>query len=247
MAELQYGFLLTSLIAGFLTVLSPCVLPVLPIVISGSLEKRSFLKPLRIIAALIVSIIVFSILLKASTILLGVPSFVWRWLSGGILVIFGLFILCPDLWTRLIEKLNLNQASQKLLNRGIRREGAAGDFIVGAALGPVFTSCSPAYAYIVAISLPTNWVVGFVYLLVFSLGLAAVLIMIALLGQKFIGKLKALSNPKGWFKKIIALIFIVVGLLVITGYDKRVEAYLVERGFYDWLINIEDSLPTPES
>ena len=242
MIEIQFGFLVVALIAGVLTVVSPCVLPVLPIVMGGSLQQRDFYKPLRIIGALLVSIIVFSILLKASTVLLGVPDFVWRWLSGGILIIFGIVTFWPKLWSNLMQKVGLQKSSFKLASWGFKKGGNLGDFIIGAALGPVFTSCSPTYLYIVAISLPANWLTGFIYLLIFSLGLALILLLIAFLGQKFIAKLKGLSNPQSWFKRCLAFLLIISGILIATGYDKKIEAELIQKGAYNWLIDLENQL-----
>ena len=246
LTQFSYLFLLTSLIAGVLTVLSPCVLPLLPIVIGGSTFAQSLAKALRIIAALAVSVIVFSLLLKASTALLGIPDYYWRWLSGGILVLFGIFTFWPGLWDQITNRLGLKQSSHKLLGRGVAKGGSYGDFLVGAALGPVFTSCSPAYLYVVGAVIPQqSWLFGLIYLLAFVAGLCSVLLLVALFGQKFIAKISAFNNPRGWFKRLLAVIFITVGVLVFAGWDKDIEAYLLEKGLYDWLIGLEDRLPAP--
>lgn len=241
---IQVGYLLTSFIAGILTVVSPCVLPMLPIVIGGSTASKSIFKPLRIIFALAVSVIVFSLLLKASTVLLGVPDYVWRYISGGILIMFGVFTLRPDLWDLLVARLGFKESSQKLLGKGVLKGGVAGDLLVGVALGPVFTSCSPAYLTIVGYIIPQqSWGVGFLYLLFFVAGLALVLLLVAIFGQKVVAKLAFVNKPNGWFKRLLALIFITVGVLIIFGWDKDIEAWLLERGLYDWLVDLEGSLP----
>ncbi len=241
--EVQYSFLFVSFIAGILTVLSPCVLPLLPIVIGGSTKSKSISKPLRIIAALAVSVIAFSLLLKASTTLIGVPGYVWRWLSGGILIVFGILTLWPNLWEKAVDRLGFKESSHKLLGKGVLKGGVAGDLLVGASLGPVFTSCSPIYLWIVATVIPQqSWTVGLIYLLAFVVGLAAILFLVALFGQKVVSKLAFFSKPDGWFRRILALIFITVGILVFMGWDKNIEAFLIEKGLYDWLINLENSL-----
>ena len=243
--EIQYGYLFTSLVAGVLTVLSPCVLPILPIVISGSTSTKSILKPLRIISALAVSIIVFSLLLKASTAFLGVPGYVWRYVSGGILIIFGILALWPNLWEKIVDRLGLKKSSHKLLNKGVLKGGVAGDLLVGASLGPVFSSCSPTYLAIVGIIIPQqSWWVGFLYLLIFVAGLVLILFIIALFGQKAVSKLSSFNNPRSWFRRISMIIIVVVGISILMGWDKEIEAFLIEKGLYDWLINFEDSLPS---
>ena len=241
---LSIGYLLTSFIAGIITILSPCVLPLLPIIIGSSTANKSLAKALRIIGALAVSVIAFSLLLRVSTELLGVPSIVWRGISGSILILFGVFTFMPGLWDKLISRLGAKQSSHRLLRRGLAKGGLAGDLLVGASLGPVFTSCSPAYLAILGyISAEGSWLVGMSYLLAFVCALCLLLLLIAVFGQKFVAKISVLSNPRGWFYRLLATIFIIVGVLIFVGWDKKIEAYLLEQGLYDWLITLEGKLP----
>ena len=216
----------------------------LPIVLSGSVAAKSLAKAGRIIGALAVSVVAFSLLLKASSVLLGVPDDVWRWLSGSILILFGILTFWPQLWDKLSDLLRLKKSSHKLLGVGLSKSGVAGDLLVGASLGPVFTSCSPAYLSILGyISLQQNWLFGLIYLLTFVAGLCAILFLVAIFGQKFVSKIAALSNPKSWFKRILAVVFVLVGILIFAGWDKDIEIFLLDRGLYDWLIELEDKLP----
>ena len=242
MVEFSLAFLLTSAVAGLLTVLAPCILPLLPVVIGGSADSKRLARPLRIILALGLSIFVFSLLLKASTLLIDIPDSFWRWLSGGILLAFGLLSLLPNLWQRLSGSLKLDNSAHKLLAKGLKGRGAASDFLIGAALGPVFSSCSPTYAAIVATVLPASYLTGLIYLIAYIIGLAIPLLLIAFFGQKLASKLGVLSDPGGWFKRALAILFIVLGLLIITGVDKKIETYLVERGIYDGIVELELNL-----
>lgn len=247
-ASIQYSYLITTLIAGFLTVLSPCVLPILPIIIGGSTASKSFYKPLRIIGALAVSVTLFTLLVNESSSRLGISNDTWRDISGVILILFGILTLWPVIWEKVVDFLRFKESSHKVLSKGASKGGVAGDLLVGAALGPIFSSCSPTYtAIVLAIIVPQqSWWVSFLYLVSFVVGLILVLVLIALFGHKFINKLTFVNNPKGWFKRILGLMFILVGILIFMNWDKSVEAFLVERGLYDWLINIEDNLPELE-
>lgn len=240
--ELQLSALLTSLVAGGLTVLAPCVLPLLPVIIGGSAGQKNFKRPLIIIGSLLSSIIIFTLLLKASTSLLFIPDDFWKFLSGGILLLFGIFTLLPDLWEHLVAKLGLNKSSNSLLAKAMQNDGVLGPVFIGAALGPIFSSCTPTYLAIATQVIPASYSVGMVYLLAFIVGLGIPLVLIAFVGQRFTAKLSALSNPKGWFKRIIAVIFIVVGVAIITGLDKDFEAWLIDQGVYDGLTNLQDSI-----
>jgi cytochrome c-type biogenesis protein len=233
--------LVLSFVAGVLTVLAPCILPFLPIIVGGSLDgEHTWRKPLLITSSLALSIIFFTLALKASSALLGVPTYVWETISGSIIILLGVTMLWPGLWER--AGANLNAASSELLGASGRKKGWLGDIVTGAALGPVFNSCSPTYALIVASVLPASLSTGMGYLLAYTLGLSAVLLLIALLGQKLIAKLQWASNPKGWFKRTIGALFIIVGILIATGLQKQIETYLVDQGWFDPFSRFEQSL-----
>ncbi|MCR4281249.1 MAG: cytochrome C biogenesis protein, partial [Candidatus Kaiserbacteria bacterium] len=83
------AFLIVSFIAGVLTVLAPCILPLLPVVIGSSAMGRSRWTPYIVVGSLSVSIILFTFLLKAGTAFIMVPPYFWTSLSGGILILFG--------------------------------------------------------------------------------------------------------------------------------------------------------------
>jgi cytochrome c biogenesis protein CcdA/thiol-disulfide isomerase/thioredoxin len=238
---------LTSYISGLLTVLAPCVLPLLPIIIGSSVSGNAKWKPLRITLALAFSIIAFTLLLKVSTAFIGIDPIVWKYISGGIVIFFGLITLFPAIWNKISLSLGLSSNSDKLLEKAGEKQGWAGDLAIGAALGPVFASCSPTYGLILATVLPVNFAEGLVYLTIYSLGLATVLLAIAVLGRKLINKLKFAANPNGWFKKIFGVLFILVGLAVITGFDKKIETFVLDSGFFDVTKIEEKLLPKKET
>jgi cytochrome c-type biogenesis protein len=226
----MFSLLLTSYISGLLTVLAPCVLPLLPIIIGSSVSGNAKWKPVRITLSLAFSIIAFTLLLKVSTAFIGIDPIVWKYISGGIVVFFGLITLFPDIWNKISLSLGLSKNSDALLEKAGEKQGWAGDLAIGAALGPVFASCSPTYGLILAVVLPQSFALGLVNLILYSLGLATILLGISILGRKLINKLKFAANPNGWFKKILGVLFILVGLAVITGFDKKVETFVLDAG-----------------
>lgn len=235
-------FLLISVFAGVLTVLAPCILPLLPVVIGSSAQGRSKWTPYIVIASLGVSILLFTFLLKASTLLIDIPNSVWSYVSGGILVGFGLILAFPKLWDKVPGMHKVSVGSNKLVGSGHQKKSFWGDVLIGAALGPVFSSCSPTYFVILATVLPESFIVGTVYLLGYIAGLSVVLLLIALLGQKVLGKLLNLADDKGWFKKVVGVLFVVIGIAIIFGYDKAFETAVLDSGLLDEVINIENGL-----
>jgi len=225
-------YLLISFLAGILTVLAPCVFTLLPVILGGSLTGQSWKKPLVIIGSLSVSIFVFSLALKASTLLIDIPAEFWRYVSGGILIVFGMLTIFPEIWGWINVKLKLSDQSDKLLHKGAAKSSLVGDILVGAALGPVFSSCSPTYAVIIATILPQDPIVGVINLIAYTLGLALILALISIFGQRLIKRAKWAVNPDGIFKKVLGIVFLVVGLAIFIGLDKRFETFLLDQGLF---------------
>ncbi len=242
--------LLSSFFAGMLTSLAPCMLTLLPVIVGnavlpGSNKKLDRWKPYVITASLAVSVVIFTLLLKASTVLINVAPGFWLYLSGGIVILLGISMLLPNMWAQISAKLGFEHSSNSLLAKANKRSGLIGQILTGAALGPVFASCSPVYALILATVLPINIALGMVYIVAFALGLGIALLLIALGGQKVVQKVGWAANPYGWFRRGLAIILIVVGFAIIGGYDKKFQTWAIETLPFD-ITDIEKKL-IPES
>lgn len=227
-------FLVVSFIAGALTILAPCILPLLPIIVGRSLEdgKLDKKKTFVVIASLGVSVMVFTLLLKATTVFITIPEYTWKLVSGSIVLFFGLITLFPSLWESSFVA-RMSARANMLLGRGEQKKSVGGDILVGAALGPVFSTCSPTYLIVLATVLPANPALGVIYLLSFILGLSLALLVVALLGERIIARLGIAADPRSTFKKVLGIIFILVGIAILSGFDKKLETAIVNTGFLD--------------
>jgi cytochrome c biogenesis protein CcdA len=242
-----------SLLAGVLTVLSPCVLPLLPVILAGSASDSSRRSAYLIIASLSVSVIAFTLLIRQTSALLGVPTDVWLIVSGSLVVFIGLTLAFPTLWEGISTGTGLNRAAGELVNSSSQRTGTARSLLLGLSLGPIFTSCSPTYGLILAAVLPTSFAVGVTNLLAYTVGLSAVMLLIALGGQSVTRRMKWAADPKGVFRRGLGGLLIVVGLLIATGIVKDAEAWLVERGILGAVVleqgildQVETGIDVPE-
>jgi cytochrome c biogenesis protein CcdA/thiol-disulfide isomerase/thioredoxin len=214
--------------------------------LGGSLvgDKKNKWRPYIITASLVVSLILFTLLLKASTVFIGIDPRVWAIGSGILVIVLGFFMLFPDLWAQIIGKLGIEHRSQGLLGKAYKQEnGVLSAILIGAALGPIFSSCSPTYAWVIATVLPSSALLGMFYLTCYVLGVATALLAIALLGRKLLERIKWASDPTGWLQRVIAILFILVGLFVATGWDKQVQTYLVEKDFINLKLLEEKLVP----
>ena len=222
--------LFTSFLAGVLTVFAPCVLILLPVIVGSSIisdtdERLNRKKPYIISISLGFSVLLFTLILKASTVLIGIDPQVWKSVSGFIVIILGVSLLFPLLWAKMSAGIGLENSSNKLLGYASKKSGVLGYILTGAALGPVFSACSPIYALILATILPVNIALGLVYMTLYAAGLSLALLVIALAGRRLTKRLNWAVTPNGWFRRILAILLILVGIFVITGFDKKIQAW----------------------
>ena len=215
-----------ALLAGVLTALAPCVLPLLPIIVGSALGGQNKRRPYVIVGSLIASLFFFTAALKATSTLLNVPPVTWQIISGGIILVLGITSIWPHLYERFATKTGFLKTSQKFLGGSATRGGLAAAALTGVALGPVFSSCSPTYALILATVLPVSFAAGLAYLGVYILGLGAMLLAVIAVGRRLTSKLGWALNPDGWFKRGLGVVFVLIGIAVLTGYDKKVESYI---------------------
>lgn len=243
--------LVISFVAGVLTALAPCILPLLPVIVGGSLEAAGQMGSRRrmytIIASLGASVILFTLILKVSTAFIGIPPYVWTWISGGIVGFFGTTLLFPGVWERLPFVGTVSISFNKLLGAGNQKKSFAGDVLMGAALGPVFSTCSPTYFVVLATVLPENFGLGLVYLSAYTLGLCLMLLLVGYIGQRLADGLGFAADPRGLFKRALGFLFIAVAFFIISGQDKQLQIKILDAGFFDvtkieqWLLQMTES------
>ncbi|MCA9373986.1 sulfite exporter TauE/SafE family protein [Candidatus Peregrinibacteria bacterium] len=235
--------LIPAFLAGVLTVLAPCTLTLLPVIIGGSVTEKNPWKPLIVGLSLGISVFAFTLLLKVGTDLFSLDEDVLRVISAIIILALGFTMVFPTLWDHIQVKLGLYKSEKLLESAKGKGGGFAGSILLGAALGPVFSTCSPTYFYIIGTVLPQDFWTGVLTLSVYSLGLVAVLVAIGYGGRAVTQRLKFAANPTGWFRRTLGVLLVIVGILFLTGWDKVLETWILDvSGDNYFLIDIEENL-----
>lgn len=138
--------------------------------------------------------------------------------------------------------MGLSRKSDLTLERTSRVEGNLNAVLTGAALGPVFTSCSPTYFAILGLALSGSNLEALIYLTFFTIGLSSVLLPLGIFGQNLSKKLKWAADPNGKFKKIIGVLFILVGIMVMFSLQKEFQEAVLDLPIFQNLIQFEDGL-----
>jgi len=212
--------LLIAFIEGLALISSPCILSILPILLSASIVggKR---RPIAVIFGFIISFDLFTLFSKQLSLSLGLDLLLVKKISYIFLLFFGLGLL----WDKLQHKIEI--LTQKLANLGNRlnqktsflaKEGIIQGITTGVLLGLIWTPCAGAILGAVitqVIKQETNFASLFI-LGAFSTGVAIPMLIIVLIGKKFVEKISLINRYYYVFRKVLGVIIIVSTL--ITGY-----------------------------
>lgn len=231
------GSLLLAFVAGTVTLLNPCVLPVLPIVIASSVNQSRF-GPLALVAGLVLSFTLVGMLVLTVGFAIGLSQDALRMAAAWILIIAGFILTVP------VAQTAFAAVTAPMVGRSNRWLGSVsgeawhGQLAVGALLGIVWAPCvGPTLGVaIAAASQGQNLAGAALTFFVFGLGVALSLLVVASLSRRLLtgsgSRLRAISH---WSKPILGLTLMVVGVAILTGLDKTIETALLEV-LPDWLI-----------
>jgi cytochrome c-type biogenesis protein len=219
-----------SLLAGLLTALSPCVLPVLPLIV-GSTGQEHKHAPLAIAAGMILSFTILGVFLATIGTTLGIDPNLIRYLAAGFIVFFGLIMLSSKLQNLLQNTLTpFSNLANSRLSSG-KFKGLYGQFNLGILLGAVWSPCvGPTLG--AAVGLATQRQSLFqatAMMLLFGIGSAIPLLFIAYGSRKiFLKNRERLITFGQYAKPTMGIVLITVGISILFGIDKLAEAKLLD-------------------
>ncbi|MDB2387070.1 cytochrome c biogenesis CcdA family protein [Shewanella sp.] len=222
-----------AFLAGILSLLSPCVLPMIPVVASSATQSsRKGIVTLAL--GLSLSFAFAGTILTFALISLGLSPEVLRYFSAVLLLAIAVTILVPKAGEWLTLK--LSQLTSKLPSQNINGNGVMTQFAVGASLGLVWLPCvGPTLGAAIALaSTGQSMFSAFLVMLAFGVGTAIPLIGFSILMKNSIGKW---LNGGLVGKKIMGISLIILALTILTGFDRTLEALALEI-MPEWLYNI---------
>jgi cytochrome c biogenesis protein CcdA len=219
---MSVGAVALAFVAGVLTSLSPCVLPILPLVLGAAASERKY-GPVALAAGLAISFVLIGLFVATIGYSIGLTTELFRQVAAALMVMLGAVLIFPPLQSRLAL------ASGPIANwsdrhfGGERGSGYASQFWVGVLLGTVWTPCvGPtlgAASLLAAQGRDLPQVVA--SMLVFGIGAA---LIIGLLSREALQRWRkrALSVSHA-IKTALGVLLILIGALILAGFDKRVE------------------------
>lgn len=237
------GSLTLSYAAGALSTLSPCVLPLLPIILFGAVERHAW-APLALATGLAASFAVVGTAVASFGFGIGIDPGAVRAGVAALMLGMGVVLLVPALQGKLaLLAAPVATGGQTLLSR-LQLQGIGGQFVLGALLGAIWSPCSgPTLGAAIGLAAQGDSLSkAGVIMLAFGLGAATPILALAYGSRQAIfARRDRLARISSFAKPLTGAAFIAIGALVLTGLDKIVEASLT-RAMPDWLVTVTTRL-----
>ena len=236
--DLIFGY-----IAGLLTLINPCVLPVLPIVLATALQadRRG---PLALAAGMSMSFVVFGMLVATFGRAIGLTEDTLANAGAVLMLVFGTVLLVPSLSGRFETAMAGVSARADQTLTASDSGGLAGQFLGGALLGAVWSPCiGPTLGGAIALaSQGESLVWAFLIMVSFAAGVSTLILGIGIGGQHVLRqRASALRGLATRSKTILGAVFVGVGLMILFRVHHIIDAWAIET-LPAWLIDLSVAL-----
>lgn len=217
-----------AFLAGVVTILSPCILPVLPIVLSSSFgnQQKNISRPLGVVLGFIFSFTFFTLFLSTIVKFIGIPGDSLRFISIIIIALFGTSLLIPkfQVYIERLFTLLTNFAPKTKTNTGF----IAG-FIIGLSLGLLWTPCvGPILASVISLAITgTVSLDASIITLAYSIGTAIPMFIIIFGGQHVLQKVPWLLTNTIKIQKAFGAIMILISISILFNVDRSFQTYIL--------------------
>ncbi|RDK02916.1 cytochrome c biogenesis CcdA family protein [Paraburkholderia lacunae] len=218
-----------SLLAGLLTIASPCILPVMPILLGTSVERPNRLRPLFIMAGFILTFASFAMMLGAVSSAVHVAQQALRDTALALLALFGLLRLWPRPYEWLAAHV-IEPLSEKLAGATGSRPGDsnAGGFLLGMSLGAVWTPCAgPVLASILVLVVKAQdlkW--SALLLTLYAIGAAIPMLAVIYGGQYMSRHIRLVARHAQRLQQLFGVLVILTALAIYLQYDVLAYAWI---------------------
>jgi cytochrome c-type biogenesis protein len=205
---------------GLVTVLSPCILPVLPIIVGRSLQSHRY-GPIAIVLGLVGGFAITGSLLGVLASWIPNLPDALRAVAIAILIVMGVFSIFPEWGYRFFQHFSINTNSSNPI-------GLVGEFWLGSQLGLLWTPCAgPVLASILLLAAVQNQPLqAFGMLVVYGLGAAVPMLLFAYGGRYLGQRLLQLRSYSGTIQKIGGMMIIITAIAMLLGFDVQIQLWL---------------------
>ena len=228
-----------AFLAGILSILSPCVLPLLPLILGTAVSQHRW-GVVALAGGLAISFTAIGLFVATIGYSLGFDEKVFRTGAAILMIAIGLVLAAPPLQARFA--MAAGPAANWTENRfgGFSTNGLSGQFALGLLLGAVWSPCvGPTLgAASLLAAKGENLAMVALVMLAFGIGAAIPLLVLGLLSREaLMGWRNRLMQAGKGMKTALGAILVVLGIVILAGFDKKLEAILVDMS-PDWLTRL---------
>ena len=220
-----------AIVAGFLTILAPCILPLLPFLL-GTSGGKSKLRPLMIIVGFVLSFSVLGAAFATAGTFLGVSNAAFRGVAVVLLLLFGIALLFERAYEKAMARLQpvLARWSAKLSGGAVKRTDALSGVLVGVSLGLIWTPCAgPILGSILTLASRTSdYLTTLLLMFAYALGAGVPMFFIAYGGHALQARLLKAGAWQGVLNKVFGALVVAMAILILTGYDLALQTWLIQ-------------------
>ena len=225
-----------AFVAGVLTALSPCVLPLLPLVVGSAARNRY--GPVALAAGFVTTFTIIGVLLASLGTALGLSDTIVRSASAALMVAAGVLMLSQRLQEAVAHWMSpLASASARLSARS--DDGVGAQFFIGALLGGVWSPCvGPTLGAALGLAAQGNTVIRAAATMgAFGLGAATLLLAAGYASRVMIGQRLRLLQAGASARLAFGIVLVLVGGAVASGFDKAIESAVLAQ-LPQWWIDL---------
>jgi cytochrome c biogenesis protein CcdA len=219
---------LAAFVAGVISVLTPCVLPLIPVVMAGSVGHK--LRPLAIVIGMAMTFSLMGVVTSVVGGAVATYTSLLRTFATFVIIFLGMLLASK----RLNEKFILvaSQIVERLGPVKLQSEvgtGVFGGFILGLSLGLVWIPCvGPILGSVLAmVALQGDVFIGGLSLFFYSVGIGIPMLIVAYTGKFTSTRMKKVAKYSDTIKTIAGIILILVGISILLGWDKKIQVLLL--------------------
>ena len=219
-----------AFLAGLLSILSPCVLPLIPIVVGAATGEHRY-GPAALAAGLALSFVTIGLFVATVGFSLGLDQDIFRAVAAVLLIAIGGALLVPRLQMQIAAAAGPIGNWAQLQTGDMQGRGLGKQFAVGVLLGAVWSPCVGPTLGAASLLAARAENLGGVALTMFAFGIGAAvpLLLIGVMSREALARWRGRMLAAGsGGKAVMGAILVVTGVLILTGLDKRLEAFLVD-------------------
>ena len=217
-------------LAGVLTLINPCVLPLLPVIIAGAFQSNRH-GPIYMALGLTISFTVIGVLVTAFGHLIGLSESTINKTAAIMMLVFGIILLIPSAQVKLAAAVTPLASGANNRMEAVQSKGGFGQFLIGTLLGAVWSPCvGPTLGGAIGLAASgESLLLATITMLCFGVGVSTILLLLSYGSRELLNRRHdRLLKWMPWAKPIMGVALILVAVAILLQWNKVIDTWLLD-------------------